>query len=52
MEIDGPDWVEFNADKKQEYLLFLKLGADGIYEPVSCPGCMAANPFILLQPYQ
>ncbi len=51
MEVDGPDYVQFNAEKKHEYLMFLKPRQNGKYEPVSCQGCMASNPFILLQPY-
>src|SRR5262245_58575973 len=35
--IDGPSFVEFNPEKKHQYLMFLKKadGEDGLYEPLT-----------------
>ena len=33
--VDGPAFIRFDAKSKDEYLLFLKLGAGGHWEPVS-----------------
>lgn len=33
--VDGPAFVTFNAQTKTAYLLFLKQGVDGVYEPVT-----------------
>ena len=33
--VDGPTFVEFNPALKNRYLMYLKLGTEGRYEPVS-----------------
>ncbi len=47
---DGPAFVEFNVQKKNLYLMFLKRGADGLYELLTGQYDPYQS-FIMLQPY-
>lgn len=47
---DGPAFVEFDVHKKNSYLMFLKRGTDGLYEPLTGQTDPYQS-FIMLQPY-
>ena len=48
--IDGPVFVEFDPQKKNQYLAFLKRNADGTYEPLTGQYDPYGS-FKLVQPY-